>query len=144
MPKGDTGEGGGVGEVAALGPPPSRASPASAALGKGQGHGHDLVRVWSQLLLTSDRVDWYESLRREMLEFWREFAEPFLNQTAELWHSVAQGEKTRAVRSERSRASDEAISWKNKDCFATLAMTLRLNLTALPHREEQGNRDVLE
>lgn len=29
-------------------------------------------------------------------------------------------------------ASDEAISAENKDCFATLAMTSRLNFTALP------------
>jgi hypothetical protein len=32
--------------------------------------------------------------------------------------------------------SDEAISWKNKDCFAALAMTLWLNLTALPTKGE--------
>jgi hypothetical protein len=30
--------------------------------------------------------------------------------------------------------SDEAISCKNKDCFALLAMTLLLNFTALPTR----------
>jgi hypothetical protein len=31
-----------------------------------------------------------------------------LNQTTGLWHSVAQGENTSAVRSERSRTSGEA------------------------------------
>jgi hypothetical protein len=32
---------------------------------------------------------------------------PDLNQTIGLWHTVAQGEKTQPVRSERSRASGE-------------------------------------
>jgi hypothetical protein len=36
--------------------------------------------------------------------------------------------------------SDEAISRENKDCFAALAMTLRLNFSALPLRERDRVR----
>jgi hypothetical protein len=36
--------------------------------------------------------------------------------------------------------SDEAISAENKDCFAPLAMTFRLNFTALPIKGEERKR----